>query len=40
MDSGEVLDEGNYAYLYEKYPQVFEKILKEVEEQEKEDKEK
>ena len=34
MDNGEILAEGNYEFLYSKYPQVFEKILQELEEKE------
>ena len=35
MNEGKILAEGNYDQLYSKYPEVFEKILKEVEEKEK-----
>ena len=33
MEKGEIMDTGTYKYLFNKYPQVFEKILKEEEEQ-------
>ena len=38
MNEGKILAEGNYDQLYSKYPEVFEKILKEVEEKQKEKK--
>ena len=37
MDNGEILAEGNYEYLYSKYPEIFNKILKENKEEIKED---
>jgi len=30
-----MVDEGDYDYLYEKYPEIFDKILKESSEQQK-----
>ena len=38
MDNGKILAQGKYEYLYQKYPQIFEKILKEISEKEKEKK--
>jgi len=34
MDKGKIVDTGTYQHLFTKYPHVFEKILKEVKEQE------
>ena len=38
MENGKILAEGSYDELYKEYPQVFEKILKEVEDKKEKDK--